>query len=274
MDPMTFLALFLLGLTSTAALSTVGLAGGAVIVPALVLIFGFETRYAAGTSILAIFLGVCSAAVTYLRQGRVDIKLALLFDTLDIVGVAFGAYATLLISSADLALLLGVFLAFAAWRLWAGDREEKARSGQATGPYLWHRKVVDKEGNEYEYGLTLGQLAFSQIASFLSGVSTGMFGIGGGSVDATVMMLIGVPPHLAVATSVFGMTITKSAGVLSHYLLGNILVDVVVPLAIGALIGGQIGPRIAKGARPDFLRRALAAIILAIGIRLIIGRLL
>ena|GEM_PF-441425 len=274
MDPTAFLTLMLTGLGATALMSAVGLAGGTIIVPVLVLVFGIEARYAAGTTILAIFFGICSASVTYLRQGRVDVKLALLFDTLDILGVVLGSYATLLLSSEDLAFLLGCFLTFVAWRLWAGDsRQAKGYTTSLDRP-IWKRRVVDKEGNVYEYKLTLPQLVLSQVASFASGIATGLFGIGGGSVDATIMMLIGVPPHLAVATSVFGMTITKSAGVVSHYFLGNVLLDIAVPLSIGAIAGGQIGPRLASRAKPELLRRALAITVLVIGLWLAIGRLM
>ncbi len=270
MDVATFFGLFAVALTSTAALSAVGLAGGTIIVPSLIIIFGIESRYAAGTTILAILFGIFSATLVYLKQKRVDIRLALLFDTLDILGVAMGSYVTILISSIDLAFLLGIFLVFISFQLLKWEETIIERSDKKRTGVIWKRKIVDRDGKPYEYSLTFPQLLLSQVASFFSGVSTGLFGIGGGTVDTTIMILIGVPPHIAVATAIFGMMITKVAGVISHYMLGNILLDCAIPLICGSVVGGQIGPRISKRMKPKLLKKILGVVMIMIALRLII----
>lgn len=263
------ISLVLIAFLSTTLLSTVGLAGGVLIVPALILLFGLESRYAAGTGIFAIIFGIFSAAFTYFKQKRVDVKLALLFDTLDILGVVAGAYLVVVLPSQVTALLMGVFLLISAWRLWVGSVEQ-ARTVEKKGRrFTVKRRLTDSDGKIYEYELGVSELALSQFASVLSGIATGLFGIGGGAVDTTVMILIGVPPHVAVATAVFGMTITKIAGVFSHLALGNVLLEYGVPLAVGATLGGQLGPRISKRIQPPMLRRALSIIVLLIGFRMI-----
>ncbi|MEM2087205.1 MAG: sulfite exporter TauE/SafE family protein [Thermoproteota archaeon] len=263
------ISLILIAFASTTLLSAVGLAGGVLIVPALILIFRLESRYASGTSIFAIIFGIFSAAFTYFRQRRVDVKLALLFDTLDILGVVAGAYLAVILPSLVTALLMGVFLIFSAWRLWAGGVKHPKNFERRRRRIAIKRRLTDREGNIYEYELGVPELALSQLASILSGVATGLFGIGGGAVDTTVMMLIGVPPHVAVATSVFGMTITKIAGLFSHLALGNVLPEYGVPLAVGATLGGQLGPRISKRLRPLMLRKALSIVVLIVGLRMI-----
>jgi uncharacterized membrane protein YfcA len=52
------ISLVLIAFLSTTLLSAVGLAGGVLIVPVLVLLFGLESRYAAGTGIFAIIFGI------------------------------------------------------------------------------------------------------------------------------------------------------------------------------------------------------------------------
>lgn len=274
MDPITTLSLVVLATVSTTVLSIVGLAGGTIIVPALVLLFGFEVRFAAGTTIFALIFGMFSAATAYLRQRRVDLKLAILFDILDIFGVGLGSYLTLVLSSADLALLMGLFLLFAAWKLWSKEEQTKKRTKRQGEGVVWRRKIVTSEGNVSEYELSLFELFLSQVASFFSGIATGLFGIGGGAVDATVMILIGVPPHVATATAVFGMTLTKVAGVISHYLLGNVILEYAIPMAMGAIVGGQVGPRLSKKIKPPELRRMLSVIVFLIGLRMMAFRFL
>lgn len=263
------ISLILVAFASTTLLSAVGLAGGVVIVPTLILLFGLESRYASGTGIFAIIFGIFSAAFTYFRQRRVDVKLALLFDTLDVVGVVAGAYLVVVLPSRVTALLMGFFLLTSAWRLWAGSVKQHRNVEKKSRRISIKRRLTDRDGNIYEYELGALELVLSQLASVLSGIATGLFGIGGGAVDTTVMMLIGVPPHVAVATAVFGMTVTKITGVISHLALGNILLEYGVPLAIGATAGGLLGPRISKRLRPLALRRVLSILILIIGLRMI-----
>lgn len=274
MDIITAIMLFALAIASTSILSIVGLAGGTTIVPALILLYGLDARFAAGTTIFALIFGIFSAAMAYFRQGRVDLKLAILFDTLDILGVGLGSYLTLVISSRDLALMMGLFLLFAAWKLWTRSNKAKSRSKRCGSRIVWRRRVVTSEGRVDEYELGLVELFLSQVASFFSGIATGLFGIGGGAVDATVMILIGVPPHIATATAVFGMTITKSAGVISHYLLGNVLIEYAIPMAVGATLGGQLGPKISRKIKPSDLRRMLSILVLLIGLRMVAFRFL
>ncbi|MGB9717800.1 MAG: sulfite exporter TauE/SafE family protein [Thermoproteota archaeon] len=263
------ISITLIAFLSTTLLSAVGLAGGVLIVPALILLYGLESRYAAGTGVFAIIFGIFSAAFTYFRQRRVDVRLALLFDTLDILGVVAGSYLVVILPSRVTALLMGVFLLFSAWRLWAGGVKQATEAERKSRRHFIKRRLTDRDGNVYEYELGVPELVLSQLASVLSGVATGLFGIGGGAVDTTVMMLIGVPPHVAVATSVFGMTITKIAGVFSHLALGNVLLEYGVPLAVGATLGGQLGPRISRRLRPMMLRKALSIVVLLTGLRMI-----
>jgi len=263
------ISLILVAFASTTLLSAVGLAGGVVIVPTLVLLFGLESRYASGTGIFAIIFGIFSAAFTYFRQRRVDVKLVLLFDTLDVVGVVAGAYLVVVLPSLVTALLMGFFLLTSAWRLWAGSVNQPRKVEKKSRRPCIKRRLTDRDGNIYEYELGVPELVLSQLASVLSGIATGLFGIGGGAVDTTMMMLIGVPPHIAVATAVFGMTVTKIAGVISHLALGNVLIEYGVPLAIGTTVGGLLGPRISKRLRPLALRRVLSILILIIGLRMV-----
>lgn len=98
-----------------------------------------------------------------------------------------------------------------------------------------------------------------------------MFGAGGGTIDESVMILaLGMPPHAAAATSVFGMALTNSAAAISHGVLGNILPEYAIPLIIGGVIGAQLGPKLSGRVKAATLRKVLAAIFIAIGLRMIL----
>ncbi len=86
------LIVLLIGLVAGFAGGMFGLGGGAIMVPALVLILHVEQKLATGTSIAAQILpiGLLAAAVYY-RQGNINIKWGLLLALGLIIGNLFGA---------------------------------------------------------------------------------------------------------------------------------------------------------------------------------------
>jgi len=274
------LVLFALGLSVTTAASALGLAGGAIISPFLILAIGLEPRLAIGTTVLGVFAAILSASLAYVRQKRVDFKLALLFDALDVLGVALGAYLTVVLLPEVLACSLGAFLLYSGIRLavrtlratfrergrpLAASSQEEASNGA-----IWRRTIVDKDGRAYSYGLSKAGLMTAILGSFFSGLISGMLGLGGGLTDLSLMLLLGVPMEVAMATAMFGMLLTRVSSVVAHILLGNVKIELAAPLAFGALIGGQLGPRIASKLRPEVLKLVFSSIVLALGFVLLL----
>ena len=72
---MTDVVLILIGLCAGALSGLVGVGGGIIIVPALVLILGFSQKHAQGTTLamLAMPVGLLAAA-TYFKSGYVHLK--------------------------------------------------------------------------------------------------------------------------------------------------------------------------------------------------------
>jgi len=266
--------LFALGLSVTSVASALGLAGGAIISPTLILVLGLEPRVAIGTTIMGVFTAVLSASLAYLKQKRVDIRLALLFDALDVVGVALGAYLTVVLPPELLVAFLGAFLLYTggrlAYKVLSGQHEAETREKSVRDRRIWKRTIIDAEGRAYSYGLGLSGLAAAIGGSFFSGLVSGMLGLGGGVMDLSIMLLLGIPVEIAVPTVMFGMLLTRVSSVVAHALLGNIRLDTAIPLALGALVGGQLGPRIFKKARPGVLKLAFSCIVMALGVMLLL----
>lgn len=105
--------MLLIGLVAGVAGGMFGIGGGAIMVPAMVLLIGLDQKFATGTSIAAQILpiGILGAGVYY-RNGNVNIKYALLIAAGLIVGNLFGAlFANQpFISSETMKKLYGIFL--------------------------------------------------------------------------------------------------------------------------------------------------------------------
>lgn len=94
-----------------------GVGGGVVIVPALILMLGFDPKSATGTSLAALVLPVgVFAVVTYARAGHVDFKVAIPVAICLAVAAPFGARLALSLSNRTLVQAFGVFLAIVAAR--------------------------------------------------------------------------------------------------------------------------------------------------------------
>lgn len=105
--------MLLIGLVAGVAGGMFGIGGGAIMVPAMVLLIGLDQKFATGTSIAAQILpiGILGAAVYY-RNGNINIKYAVLIAIGLVIGNFFGAlFANQpYISSETMKKLYGIFL--------------------------------------------------------------------------------------------------------------------------------------------------------------------
>jgi uncharacterized membrane protein YfcA len=120
-------------------------------------------------------------------------------------------------------------------------------------------------------------LYISPLAPLLLGIATGvltmLMGIGGGFVLVPAMLyILGMSASVVVGTSLFQILFVTMATTMMHALTTK-AVDLVlaVLLLIGSVTGAQVGAHFAQKARPEYLRLALAALVLLVAARLAIG---
>jgi uncharacterized membrane protein YfcA len=109
----TMIALLIIGLAAGVAGGMFGIGGGAIMVPAMVLLLGMDQKFATGTSIAAQILPIgLLGAIVYYRNGNLNISHALLIALGLLIGNFFGAAFTNqpYISSALMKKLYGIFL--------------------------------------------------------------------------------------------------------------------------------------------------------------------
>jgi len=240
----------------------VGLGGGFLIVPILVLFFNVEMHQAVGTSLVMIVFTAASATFAYARQKRIDYKVGLILAIGTFPGAIVGAYLTTLASGKLLSALFGLFLIFVAVQMIRKDhRTVKSNVGLK-------RLLVDSKGISFDY---TARIVPGVILSFFGGLASGFFGVGGGAVMVPVMTLVvGLPIHIAVAVSMFTMVFTSIPGAATHLTLGNIIPEYALYLSLGIICGTQIGASVARRLKSELLRRAFAASLVIVGVRMIV----
>jgi uncharacterized protein len=96
----------------------VGIGGGVVIVPALVLVAGLSQQTAQGTTLAMLLLPIGILGVlNYMKAGHVDWRLALMLSAGYVVGSWFGSRLALSLSPAELKRVFAVFLLIMAGKL-------------------------------------------------------------------------------------------------------------------------------------------------------------
>ena len=106
------------GLLVGAVSGVIGIGGGVLLVPMMVLGFGLPQHLAQGTSLLAIIPTAAIGAATHHRQGNVVWRADLLMAGAGAGGAVHGALLALSLPGGVLARVFGAFLLFSAWRLW------------------------------------------------------------------------------------------------------------------------------------------------------------
>ena len=114
--------LITLGLFAGAIAAALGIGGGVIFVPALVVIFGFDQHIAQGTSLAVIFPTAIVATLAHTRMKNVEWKLSIPIGLAGIVGAIVGAQLALRLPADLLRRMFGIFLILLAirmgWRAW------------------------------------------------------------------------------------------------------------------------------------------------------------
>lgn len=108
--PVAAVAYLVLGLVAGLLSSVMGVGGGVIMVPALVLLFGFSQHVAEGTSLLIIVPTAMVGAVRHSRRGYTDWGLGLALGSGGVFGAVAGSAVALRLQAEDLQRFFAVFL--------------------------------------------------------------------------------------------------------------------------------------------------------------------
>lgn len=245
------LPLFVLGFSVGAFGTLIGVGGGIILVPIFLLIFHWTPQHAVGTSLVVVFFNAISGSIAYIRQKRVYYDAAIRFSLATLPGAFIGSYLAVYFTSASFRIAFGALLMIMALLTYfkPAKKAEEAK--------------FDKE--TFRYNRTLGIL-LSTLVGFISSI----MGIGGGIIHVPAMVyLLAFPPHIATATSHFVLAASSLFGVISHFLLNNILIKPALLIGIGAVLGAQFGARLSLKVKSRSIMVILAVALFLVGLRLI-----
>jgi len=254
-------ALVFLGFVVGTFGTLIGAGGGFLLVPLLLIGYHFQPPDAVGTSLALVFLNAASGSFAYLRQRRVDLSLGWKFAAATIPGAIGGAYLTRAMSSHAFSFAFGALLILIAVLLFSGITAAPSARADA-------RQIVDASGAAHVYHVDAWK---GVIVSFVAGVLSSAFGIGGGIIHVPFLIVVlGLPVHIATATSHFVLSISTLVGAGTFFALGHVDATTTVLMGAGILAGAQVGARLSIRTRPVTIRRFLALTLVLVGIRMVL----
>jgi uncharacterized membrane protein YfcA len=247
----------------------IGAGGGIFLVPTLLLLYPQESpNTIASISLAVVCVNAASGTLAYARMRRIDYQAGLLFAAATVPGAILGAYVTSLLSRQLFDSILSVLiLSLAAFLIL---RPAPRAQPLQVLRYGLARRLTDAKGMEYDYTFNLpGGVAWSVLIGWVSS----LLGIGGGAFHVPVLVyFLHFPLHIATATSHLTLAIMSLMGSVTHVFMGDFTHGLrrTVALAVGVLVGAQLGAMLSQRLRSTTLIRILALGLVLFGIRLVL----
>jgi uncharacterized membrane protein YfcA len=254
------LLLLLAGLLIGAFGTLIGAGGGFLVVPTLLLGYHFPPADAVGTSLAVVFLNALSGTIAYLRQRRVDYHLGWRFAAATIPGAIAGAFLTRALTSYAFSLGFGLALIAIAALLFVGRTARPSSRARV-------RQIVDAAGESHVYRVDAWR---GIVLSGLVGLFSSLLGIGGGIIHVPFLIVgMGLPVHVATATSHFVLSISALVGAVTFWGLGHVRIVAAGAMGLGVVVGAQLGARASLRAPATVIRRLLAGSLALVGARMV-----
>lgn len=268
---------------ATGILSGVFGVGGGFLTTPLLIFYGIPPTVAAASAATQVTGASVSGVFAHSRNKGVDYQMGMVTVAGGMIGALIGAGLFALLQSIGqidvvinilYVLLLGTIgslmlreglAAIRPQPAGARPRAEKRRHHPIIASLPWRWRF-------YASGLYISPLA-PLLLGLGVGILTMLMGVGGGFIMVPAMLyILGMSARVVVGTSLFNILFITMLVTMVHAFTTH-AVDMVLAglLLLGSVSGAQIGTRIAQTARPEYLRLILAAIVLAIALRMFWG---
>ena len=256
-----------------------GVGGGFLMTPLLIFL-GIPPAVAVGTEAPHVLASSISGAIAHWRRRNVDIKMGFILLLGGIAGSTVGVNIfKILIGFGQIDLIIQLLFIFFLGLVGFSMLFESART--TIKKYRTTSTIRTKlhqhswlHGLPFKMRFHRSKLYISTIPplliGFVVGILSAMMGVGGGFIMIPAMVyILGMSTNVVVGTSLFQIIfVTANSTFFQSYL--NQTVDIVLAalMILGGVIGAQIGARLGTRFRAEYLRGALAFIVLMVCLKI------
>jgi uncharacterized protein len=244
--------------------------GGAIFaVPLLVYGLSIDPRVAVGISLAAVGITSLIGFFGRWKARQVELGAGAMFAVAGMIGAPIGSWLSSLIPERVLLSLFALLMLIVSVRLWrkAGptSAEVACAADGAVGPTC-RRDATGKLQLNSPCAILL------TVVGVLTGVLSGLFGVGGGFVIVPALVLFsGMAIHRAVGTSLMVIALVSAAGVASHLMAGRkIPFDTTLYFVVGGVLGMFVGIGASRYLSGPALQKVFAVAIVAVAVFIIL----
>ena len=249
--------------------------GGAIFaVPLLVYGLGVAPREAVGISLASVGVMSFMGFLGRWRTRQVELRTGSFFAVAGMLGAPVGSWLSSLIAESVLLSLFAVLMLIVALRMWS-----KAVTTASGGlPVVCSTEAADVDGpacrREINGNLLLTSRCVWLLAAvgIMTGVLSGLFGVGGGFVIVPALVLFsGMAIHRAVGTSLLVISLVSISGVASHLFSGRTIpLDTTLFFVVGGVVGMFLGMLAGRRLSGPALQKVFAVAIVAVAVFVIV----
>lgn len=257
----------------TSTIGSIGGLGGAILLVPLLTFGDMTITQAAPLGLVSVIAGSVAAGRRQENDGIVNHR----FGVVTELGATSGAIVGVLLAGSLSNTMLTLVLAAAAmlasiggaWRRGVRWKPNPAMSssevGERTGSLAGAYRL---DGHVVPY--TPARLPLGIVLMMVSGVVTGLAGVGGGFLKTPLSSeVMRLPAKVAAGTSTFTIGLTASTALLLMALDGRVNGSDAALVVIGALTGGTIGSGLQRRMSPQMVRRGTAVVLGVIAVLLV-----
>jgi len=220
-----------------------GIGGGVVMVPVLVLIFHLPIHIAISASLITVVATSTAIASTNVAKGIVNVNLGMLLELTTVICAVLGSFLSLTSSENILMFIFsGVIILTAISYLRNVNVDDVYNAKDYVNEYnstVFDNNYYDERIGENIY-YKVRRLPLTIIISGVAGMLSGMLGVGGGVLKVPAMNLISkMPIKVAAATSNFMIGITAAAGSIVYILYGKVDPKIASLMVLGVVVGSK-----------------------------------
>jgi len=245
------IALAFLGLAAGFIGTMLGIGGGVLISPTLI-VMGVEPHLAVSSALAAVTGTGIGGLYQFLRQRLVMVKLGLVLETVTACGAVFGSAIAIELSGWQVSILIAGALAIA-------------------GTVVLLQPAPRGGGSSISWRRVLASLPLCFVAGALSAIA----GIGGGVLKMPILLaIVGLDIRYALATSKMMILITASTGLANYIAHHTFDPYTAIPLAIGTFAGSTISAKLVTSLRRRTLKRLSSLLYYSLGAAVLVKTLL
>jgi hypothetical protein len=221
-----------------------GVGGGFILIPLLTLV-GVPIHTAVGTSLAFIVCASIAGLVQHARQGSIDLVVAAILAIPAAAMARVGAQFSDLLPATALQISFGLLLfsVLAFFRFAPLQRlaqEPATPTAKSTFLYVLHRQRIVAD-IPYTYSVNV---LFAALSGAGTGMIAGFFGVSGGFLLLpTLVLVFHIPLQITIGSCLATNILPAFVATITHWQLGNVDVQLWLPLAAAGIVCSQVGAR-------------------------------